>query len=186
MSDQLKFLVLFVLFAAFYVVDVHAQQPIYLEDEGTGLWQQDAFIESDGEGDPLGSDGSGEYISDDRLKALEEAARMGQGPKVNIAQALEKERRMLPDNLVYGLGTGLMLGGWVALLEGGNARDNTRYLGIGLVGGVLISMAVGTKSVYQPLLKSQAPPPKQDAHFAPVLLAERQAPRAGMAYRFRF
>lgn len=188
MSDRFKFFVLLILFVSFYVLDAHAQQPIYLEDEGSGLWQQDAFIESDELDDPL-SESSGEYIGDEKLKAYEEAARMGRGPQHNIAAALEKDSRLLPENMVYGIGTGLALGGWIALLQGGDARDNTRYLGVGLVGGILIAMAVGTKSVYQPLIRNaraQAPPTERGPSFSPVFFAEHRQTRSGVGLNFKF
>jgi len=124
----------------------------YMEDEGDSLWEQDGFI------DPTSEDAleqSGEYIGDEEVRALEEAARRRGGPGIDLAAALEKDKQLLPDNMKYGLATGLVIGGWFALLQGQNARDNTRYIGLGVVGGIMLGLAIGTKSVYQPLLRQQ-------------------------------
>lgn len=140
----------------------------YLEDEGNQMWQQDSFIDPDSPEAALDTS-SGEYVGDEEVQAFEDAARAAAGPGVDLAAALEKDKQMLPDNLMYGLATGLTIGGWFALLQGKSARDNTRYLGLGIVGGIMLGVAIGTKSVYQPLIRqnmnSQALPAPKDPFF---------------------
>ena len=130
---------------------VWANEINYLEDNSDSLWDQENFI------DPSGGDfdtSGGEYIADEEATALQEAARAAGNPALNMASALERDKALLPENIIYGLGTGLTIGGWFALLQGSSARDNTRYLGLGVVGGVLLGLMVGTKSIYKPAFSS--------------------------------
>ena len=119
----------------------------YMEDNGSSLWQQDSFVDPNDAESALDTS-SNEYVGEEEVKAFQQAARAAQGPGVNLAAALEKDKQYLPDNIMYGLGTGLTIGGWFALLQGSSARENTRYIGLGLVGGALLGIAIGTKSVY--------------------------------------
>ena len=119
----------------------------YMEDNGSNLWQQDSFIDPNDVDSALDTN-SNEYVGEEEVQAFQDAARNAQGPGINLAAALEKDKQYLPDNIMYGLGTGLTIGGWFALLQGSSARDNTRYIGLGLVGGAMLGIAIGTKSVY--------------------------------------
>ncbi|MDX2471265.1 MAG: hypothetical protein QNL04_11895 [SAR324 cluster bacterium] len=119
----------------------------YMEDNGSSLWQQDSFADPNDTDSALDTN-SNEYVGEDEVQAFQDAARSAQGPGMDLAAALEKDKQYLPDNIMYGLGTGLTIGGWFALLQGSSARENTRYIGLGLVGGALLGIAIGTKSVY--------------------------------------
>src|SRR3989339_145228 len=182
MSERIKYLLLALLWVAFFALEARAQSPSYLEDEGSSLWQQDSFIESDGS-EGLGEGGSGgEYVGDEELRNLEEAARNAQTPQLNLAAQLEKDKELLPDNIIYGLGTGLAMGGWYALLAKKGARENAQYLGGGAVLGLLLGLAVGTKSVYQPLLRGSNDPPQPSLPlFLPVLGEDHRSARAGLS-----
>ncbi len=157
----------------------------YQEDEGGDLWQQDRFVDPTGE---VGVDsGGGEYIGSEEAKSLQEAARRAAGPNINIAAALENEKKYLPSNMGWGLGTGLLIGGWFALLDGKSARDNSRYVGLGIVLGSILGVAVGTKSVYKPLLNQRSQwlrAPKDP--FAPDFTPSRRPVLARLSWSVKF
>lgn len=69
---------------------------------------------------------------------------------MDIAAAIEKDKQLMPDNIVYGIGTGAVIGGWLALVQGQDARQNVQYLSVGVLVGALIGMLIGTKSLYLP------------------------------------
>jgi len=186
MDDRVKYLFLGFLMVIFFTLEAHAQSPGYLEDEGSNLWNQESFIESNQDDASFGEAG-GDYIGDEELKNIEAAAKRSQGPGLNLAAQLEKDKQMLPDNVMYGLGTGVMIGGWFAILQGKNARDNTRYLGVGVVVGTLLGMAIGTKSVYQPLLQgSLDKTPDTEPWLKPLLLTDHRSARAGLGMNLKF
>lgn len=130
------------------VSNVFAQETPYLEDDGTSLWEEQKFFDSIGE---EFESGQGQYLSEEEVGEIEKAAKKARKPSINLAEALEKDKQLMPDNIIYGLGTGLTIGGWFALLQGKSARDNVRYLGTGIVSGVLLGVIVGSKSIYQQL-----------------------------------
>jgi len=124
---------------------LYSQQADYLEDEGESLWEKQQFIDSTGQEFETQDQ---QYIGEDQAKEAEAAARQSGIPAVNIAEALEKDKKLLPDNILYGIGTGVVIGGWFALQLGESARENTRFLSVGVLAGILLGVAVGTKSLY--------------------------------------
>jgi len=82
-------------------------------------------------------------------------------------QLLLEERINAPFNVAYGGGTGLLLGGWFALLFATTSRDTLRAIGVGIVLGGVIGAVLGTRSVWDP----NAPRP-------PNLIPEPEAPTA--------
>ena len=122
-----------------------AQSAGYLEDEGDSLWEEEKFL------DVTGSEFETEdtqYVGEEQISAAEEARKRAGLPTIDLAAALEKDKEMLPDNIMYGIGTGAMIGGWFALVEGGTARDNVRFLTMGVLVGVLLGVAIGNKSLF--------------------------------------
>ncbi len=126
---------------------VFSQGYDYIEDEGTSLWEEEGFIDSSGAESEFGAD-DGQYIGEEEVEAREEALKQAQVPGLDIAAALEKDKKLLPDNILYGVGTGVVIGGWFALLQGKNARENVQYVSLGILAGVLLGITVGTKSLY--------------------------------------
>ena len=163
----------------------------YMEDNGSSLWQQDNFIDPSDANAALDTS-SNEYVGEEEVQAFQEAARSAQGPGINLAAALEKDKQYLPDNIMYGLGTGLTIGGWFALLQGSSARDNTRYIGLGLVGGALLGIAIGTKSVYAYKLQQafnftpQSKDPILGSPLQPMSLKTRQPSLALLSHSWNF
>lgn len=127
------------------VSSVFAQSSGYLEDNSSSLWEEQGYLDATGREFETSDS---QYIGEQELKDAEEAARRSGLPVVDLAAALEKDKELMPDNIVYGIGTGAVIGGWLALVQGKNARDNVRFISVGIIGGTLLGMAVGTKSLY--------------------------------------
>jgi len=145
LSFLLKFAVL-ILFIQYSLQPVaFSQDALYLEDEGGNLWEEQRFLDITGE--EFTTEDS-QYVGEEEVKAAEEAARLSGLPSLDLAAALERDKEMLPDNIMYGIGTGALIGGWFALVQGDNARDNVRYLTIGTLLGALLGIAIGNKSMF--------------------------------------
>ena len=93
---------------------------------------------------------------------------------IDLQPPIAEERALLPQNIAWGAATGLVLGGWFALIFNSDSRTTQRYIGSGIVFGSLIGLLVGTRSIYQPAASDTngyglAPtPPLRSARF-PVL-----------------
>jgi len=122
-----------------------AQEAGYLEDEGSSLWEEQQFLDVTGE--EFATEDA-QYVGEEDVEAAKEAARRAGIPSIDLASALEREKEMLPDNIMYGIGTGAMLGGWFALTQGEEARENVRFLTVGTLIGALLGVAVGYKSLF--------------------------------------
>lgn len=133
------------LFLIHSISPAFAQNTGYLEDESDYLWEEQQYRDTTGrEFETTDS----QYVGEQEIKENEEAARLAGRPTIDLAAALEKDKELLPDNIIYGIGTGAVIGGWLALIQGKNARDNVRFLSVGVITGVLLGMAVGSKSLY--------------------------------------
>jgi hypothetical protein len=118
----------------------------YLEDDGASLWVEGEFVDTTGmEFETTDA----EYVGEEQVRAAEAAAKRAGLPTIDLAAAIEQDKELMPDNLIYGVGTGAVIGGWLALVQGESARENVRYVSVGIVAGVLLALAVGTKSLYQ-------------------------------------
>jgi hypothetical protein len=124
---------------------IFAQNTGYLEDDSDSLWEEQEYQDSTGREFETSDS---QYVGEQEIKDVEAAARRAGAPSIDLAAALEQDKELMPDNIVYGVGTGAVIGGWLALVQGNTARDNVRYLSVGVIGGVLLGMAVGTKSLY--------------------------------------
>jgi len=109
----------------------------------------DAFSDT---GDSLGTapvgeeePGEGGYIEESQVpgKGVDLSGRQSQLRR-------GQEGRMLPMNLAWGAGTGLLIGAWLALLNAGDNRSNLQSIGTGIVVGALIGIAVGTRLTINP------------------------------------
>lgn|GEM_PF-1703438 len=124
----------------------------YIEDEGGSLWDNRGFQ------DDLGSSnfdtGGGEYIGEEEaVQILEESALVVEDQGVNIEEAFARDRVYLNDNLKYGLYTGAVIGIWLATVqnlsdEGSNRQKTGQLIGVGIVGGLALGAAIGTKALY--------------------------------------
>lgn len=89
----------------------------------------------------------GEYVEESRIspggQTLTETGR-----RTQLRLAGDKE--MLPFNAAWGGGTGLLIGGWFALIQNGDNRSTLRSVGLGTVVGIAIGIAVGLKTLIAP------------------------------------
>lgn len=67
------------------------------------------------------------------------------------------ERANFVPNILYGVGTGLIIGGWLALLSAKTSRDTLRSIGLGIVLGGVMGSVIGGRSVITP----DAPRPQE-------------------------
>ncbi|MDH5559957.1 MAG: hypothetical protein OEY59_03790 [Deltaproteobacteria bacterium] len=126
-----------------------AQGYDYIEDETSNLWEEERFVDQTGRVNREFDTSVGDYVGEEEVQEIEETTgSVSPSSRINIMAAIEKDKAILPDNVLFGLGTGVTVGGWFALLQGKNARENTRYLGMGIVLGTVLGLVVGTKSVF--------------------------------------
>lgn len=144
-------LVVLVIFTLFSLQPLAlAQNPDYLEDEGESLWEEQQFLDVTGE---EFTTEDAQYVGEEEVKQAQEAAERAGLPSIDLAAALQRDQEMLPDNIMYGIGTGALIGGWFALVEGGDSRENVRFLTVGTLAGALLGIAIGNKSLFM----AQAP-----------------------------
>lgn len=176
--------------------EYNAEDP-FLEDSGF-LQDEDAFFEEGFQEDPYGDTGDGydqyneplnenqelesfeqgeqplqddEYVDEDVLP--DDTRRLLESQLLQQQDFLSQERKNLPLNFGYGVGTGLMIGGWFALLTAGTSRDTLRSIGLGIVLGGVMGVVIGTRAVITP----DSPRPL-DANPDPLLIPEQGQPPA--------
>jgi hypothetical protein len=156
-------------------------------------FDRNEFVESDEgfieETDPFGlptqedfTEG-GQFIDEEAAPGRGDITISGRRTQLRV----QSERELLPRNIAWGAGTGLMIGGWFALIENGTDRETQRSIGLGVVLGALLGMTVGLKTVIAPeapraalLHPASAESPAMLAYTAP-----RAVPlRLGFALRF--
>lgn len=123
------------------------------------LEQDDLFSKDDDQffeprGDDLGEPSQerdfteGDKFVDDSLVPGEQGGVTAEGRRFQLT--LQDDRSDLPLNIAWGGGTGLLLGGWFALINEGDNRDTQRAIGLGVVLGVIAGALIGTRSVFSP------------------------------------
>ncbi|MCZ6628639.1 MAG: hypothetical protein O7E56_10455 [SAR324 cluster bacterium] len=160
---------------------------------------RDDFVESDEDF----SEGSGEIVSPTQEDFTdggqfideEEAVRRESAGGVTITTRrdqlrLESDRVDMPINVGWGAATGLLMGGWFALISNGDDRSTQRSIGSGIVLGALLGMTVGLKSVIAPNAPRAAMqnPERNEAGIRPSLTVsldpELPPLRVGFVLRF--
>ena len=97
------------------------------------------------------------------------------------------EREQLPVNAAWGAGTGLLIGGWFALINNGTNRETQRSLGLGIVVGTIIGITVGIRSLIAPngpIPISQSSPSLWGGASAPLAAAGATPFRFNYTLRF--
>ncbi len=117
------------------------------------------FTES---GDALVPPGQGEDDFTEGNQYSDESVGGGPG-SVNLgarqaAVRIRQEREHFPLNLGWGAATGLVMGGWFALLNAGSNRATLQSIGTGVVLGALLGIAIGARTVINPEGPAPAPP----------------------------
>jgi hypothetical protein len=126
----------------------------FIDDE----FDRDEFVESDrdfSEGGQFGGSGfeedateGGRFIDEDPTGGTGVWGVTIRGRTTQLR--VEREKQMLPLNVAWGAGTGLLLGGWFALIDEGDDRSTQRAIGLGAVLGALLGMTVGVKTLIAP------------------------------------
>lgn len=103
---------------------------------------------------------------------------------------LSGERELLPLNAAWGAGTGLLIGGWFALINQGNNRETQRAIGMGIVLGTVLGVVVGVRTLIDPnapgTAQNETAPPDADggSDFLPLVSLDRDSPRVGFRMAF--
>lgn len=104
---------------------------------------------------------------------------------------LQEDRQTLPLNAGWGAGTGLLIGGWFALINQGDNRTTQRSIGLGIVLGTILGAVVGVRSVINPdtprAADASSPPRRSgsgDSPFSPVVALTGESPQVGFKLAF--
>jgi hypothetical protein len=107
---------------------------------------EDPFQETDEFGVPQDDFTEGGEFIDESTVEGEEITAEGRQAQLRLLG----ERELLPTNAAWGAGTGLLIGGWFALINQGTSRETQRSLGLGVVLGTLVGLAVGARTLFSP------------------------------------
>ncbi len=140
------------------ISDVYAQvEDSFQEDDSFDTFQDEEFTEDldlnefdleEEQTDFETNEQTDGYVDEDILpdntqQLLDEAARLR-------GAFLEQEKANFAPNILYGVGTGLMIGGWFALLTSNTSRDTLRSIGLGIVLGGVMGSVIGGRAVLVP------------------------------------
>jgi hypothetical protein len=162
-----------------------------LEQEDLFIQDEDQFFEP-GVGDEFGAQESPELDLTEGNRFIDESLipgerRVTEGGR-EFQLTLGQERQELPLNIAWGAGTGLLIGGWFALIGEGDNRETQRSIGLGIVVGILLGTLVGARSVITPGAPrpvSQAGPPQDDPPpIAPLVTLAPNGSRLGVRLTF--
>ena len=119
-----------------------------LEEEQTGFEEEQTGFEEEGQTDGYVDE---DILPDNTQELLNEAARLR-------GAFLQQEKVNFVPNILYGVGTGLIIGGWFAILTAKASRDTLRSIGLGIVLGGVMGSVIGGRSVLTP----DAPVPQEE------------------------
>jgi hypothetical protein len=156
-------------------------------EEDEAFQEEDPFRERDEFGLPVEDfTEGGEFIDESTLPPAEQGVTIG-GRQAQLR--LLGERQLLPLNAAWGAGTGLLIGGWYALINQGTNRETQRSLGLGIVLGTIVGLVVGVRTLIQP----QAPaamgafdPPRTDLGGGSLASTSLSASPFSMTFTWRF
>lgn len=160
MRKPVSLLVLAIFLASLAAVPWHAQAQSSADDSGFADSPSDSSDSSSSDGsqdlgppasfEPAGpgeeEPGSSGYVNESGAAgraAVDQGARESQLRRGG-------EAKSLPANLGWGAATGLLIGGWLALLNQGSNRDNLQNIGTGIVVGSLLGIAIGARFTINP------------------------------------
>lgn len=161
-----------------------------LEQDDLFSKDEDQFFEP--QGDDLGEPSQerdfteGDKFVDDSLVPGEQGGVTAQGRRFQLT--LKDDRSDLPLNLAWGAGTGLLLGGWFALINEGDNRETQRSIGLGIVLGMITGAFIGTRSVFSPdaarPVGKNGPSSQGKNNFIPLVTWRAKNPAIGFQMRF--
>jgi hypothetical protein len=155
---------------------------------------EDDFVESSG--DVLVPPGQGEEDFTEGSQYVDEgtpgaAGAAGGALGARQAQArISQERTQFPLNAGWGAATGLLIGGWFALINSGDNRSTLRSIGTGVVLGAALGIALGARTVINPDAPQPAPPQSLNdsdpthPHATPLVSLDTQGFKLGFQLTF--
>ncbi len=163
-----------------------------LEQEDLFVEGEDQFFESSGDefGAPTGPEQDftegNQYIDETLIPP--DQREVSEGGR-RFQMQLTSERETLPLNVAWGAGTGLLLGGWFALISEGDNRGTQRSIGMGIVAGIIIGAVVGTRTLIdpgapQPLGETSPPPAGDDSTITPLVTVTPDEQLVGIRLTF--
>lgn len=165
-----------------------------LEQEDLFVEEDAAFAEDSGAQD-FGQPTSPEQDFTESNRFVDESLLPSGGPGTTVGGrqlqlTLGRDRETLPLNVAWGAGTGLLIGGWFALINEGDNRQTQRSIGLGIVAGILLGIAVGTRTVLDPnaprptSVGDAAPTSADGPQFSPAVALEPDGTRVGFRMTF--
>jgi hypothetical protein len=154
MNQAMALLMLAIFLATLAVAPLHARAQSSDDDQDSidlNSDQDDGFGDSDdgfgptGQGDEDQNTEGGQYVDESQTgtRGVDLAGRAAQ-------TRLKEDRNQMPQNLGWGAATGLLLGGWVALLNAGDNRSNLQNIGTGVVIGAVVGAFIGARYAFLP------------------------------------
>jgi hypothetical protein len=170
------------------------QDDLFVEDEDQ-LFQERTFEEQNQPGGSSGPTSTGEQDFSEGGGFVDEQSvpldrRIPSTSSRRLQLSLGKERDVLPLNVAWGAGTGLLIGGWFALIGQGDNRETQRSIGLGIVTGIVLGFAVGTRSLFQPnapkpgSISDATPPASDPPKLTPVVALDPAKPQVGFRLTF--
>lgn len=128
----------------------------------------------------------GDKFVDDSLAPGEQGGVSAEDRRFQLT--LKDDRNDLPLNVAWGAGTGLLLGGWYALINEGDNRETQRAIGMGVVMGLIAGALIGTRSVFSPDAARPVGKTGSSSHgennFTPLVVLNAKNPMIGFQLRF--
>ena len=130
----------------------------------------------------------GNRFVDEQLAPADRRAVSAGGRRLQLS--LGRDREVLPLNVAWGAGTGLVIGGWYALISEGDNRSTQRTIGMSIVAGILLGAAIGTRTLFDPNAPRPAgvgdasPRPEPGLHLTPMVAVDGGQSRVGFRLTF--
>jgi hypothetical protein len=171
--------------------------PVHAQFFDETLEQDDLFSKDDDQffeprGDDLGEPSQekdfteGNKFVDDTLAPGEQGGVTAKDRRFQLT--LKDDRNDLPLNIAWGAGTGLLLGGWYALINEGDNRETQRSIGMGVVLGLIAGTLIGTRSVFAPdaarPVGKNGPSSREKTNFIPLVMWNAKHAVVGFQLRF--
>ena len=179
------------MFCAPLLYPAHAQAQFFEDDPDSELSQEqeDEFFEgtTDEFGAPTGLGEQDITEGDAYVDETQQPATITVGGR-QVQLRLASDREMLPMNAVWGAGTGLLIGGWFALIDAGTNRDTQRSIGLGIVIGSAIGVLVGLKTVINPdtatVSQNESGPSTPRPTWSPLVTMDDSGTKLGVRLTF--
>ncbi len=148
-------------------------EALFLEDTDEGVTQEQDFTEGDKFVDES-------QVPED-IRGIDE-----KGRRFQLTLAGERDELLI--NIAWGVGTGLMIGGWYALINEGDNRETQRSLGLGMVLGSIMGTIVGSRTLFfpdaaRPVGKTELPVDSTPS-FLPLISLNKNDARIGFRMTF--